>query len=397
MFNPRLDLLKDYPFQRLRELLADETPPKGLPPVVMSIGEPQHPCPDLVGEVMHANRHLYGKYPPLAGTEDFRHAIADWLKRRYSLPRGLLDPARHILPVSGTREGLYMLAQVAVPEQKGGGRSIVAMPNPFYQCYFGAAVMAGAEARFVPALPETGFLPDFESLGEAALSRTALVYLCSPANPQGTVADAAYLGRLIELARAHDFLLVVDECYAEIYDETPPTGALEVCAALSEGLRNVVVFHSLSKRSSVPGLRAGFCAGDERILAAFSKLRSYAAAGMPLPVQAAAAALLREESHVEANRALYREKFTLAQSILGNRFGFYKPAGGFFLWLDVGDGEAAAKKLYREAALTVLPGRYLTREGADGAAAGAPYVRIALVQDAATTRDALERLRDCLG
>ncbi len=396
MLNPRLDQLKDYPFQRLRDLLAGLTPPSGLAPVVMSIGEPQHPYPDLVGEMLHANRHLYGKYPPLAGTEALRASVGAWLDRRYHLPEGMLDPARHILPVSGTREGLFMLAQIAVPERKGGGQPIVAMPNPFYQCYLGAAAMTGAQAHFVPALPESNFLPDFRGMGEALLARTALVYLCSPANPQGTVADAAYLADLITLARAYDFVLVVDECYAEIYDEVPPTGALEACARLGDDFRNVVVFHSLSKRSSVPGLRAGFCAGDPDLLAAFAKLRSYAAAGMPLPVQAAATALWRDETHVEANRARYREKFALAQAIIGNRFGFYKPAGGFFLWLDVGDGEEATRALYRKAALTVLPGRYLTREGADGAAAGTPYVRVAMVQDAAITRDALERLRDCL-
>jgi len=397
MLNQRLEQLKDYPFQRLRELLAGITPPAGLEPIVMSIGEPQHAYPDFVGEVLHQHRHLYGKYPPLAGTEEFRQAVADWLTRRYRLPPGMISAERNLLPLSGTREGLFMIALVAVPESKQGQRPAVAMPNPFYQCYVGAANAAGAEAIFMPALAQNGFLPDFAGLPKEVLARLAMVYLCSPANPQGTVADLAYLERLIGLARAHDFVVVVDECYTEIYDRVPPPGALEACARMGGSLQNVMVFHSLSKRSSVPGLRSGFCAGDGDLIAAFAKLRSYGAAGMPLPLLAASTALWRDEAHVDANRALYREKFAIAESIIGNRFGFYRPPGGFFLWLDVGDGETAARKLYAEAAVTTLPGRYLTREGEHGEEAGRPYLRVALVQDAGKTRAAMERIRDTLG
>jgi succinyldiaminopimelate transaminase len=397
MYNPRLELLKDYPFQRLRDLIADVTPPKGLQPIAMSLGEPQHACPGLLGQVLQQNLHLYNKYPPVTGTEDFRRAVADWLTRRYKLPVGMIEPDRHVLPVAGTKEGLFLIAQVAVPQQKAGRQPAVAMPNPFYQCYAGAAVTAGAEPIYVPALAKNRFLPDFTVLPEATLARTAMVYLCSPANPQGTVADMDYLRKLIGLARTHDFLLVLDECYTEIYNDAPPPGGLEACVSLGGSMRNVVVFHSLSKRSSVPGLRSGFCAGDPEVIAGFSRVRSYGGAGTPLPAMAAAAALWRDEAHVIPNRELYREKFRIAESIIGNRFGFYKPPGGFFLWLDVGDGEIAAKRLYREAAVTVLPGRYLTREDGDGAAAGRPYVRVALVNDAATTREALERLRDTLG
>jgi N-succinyldiaminopimelate aminotransferase len=396
MLNPKLEQLKDYPFQRLRDLLADVTPPEGWTPIAMSLGEPQHAYPDLVGDTLHSNRHLYGKYPPLAGTEEFRRAVADWLTRRYKLPADMIEPDRHILPVQGTREALFMIALVVTPETKAGKRPAVAMPNPFYQCYAGAAVAAGAEPVFVPALAQARFLPNFAGLGEAALARTAMLYLCSPANPQGTVADLDYLKTLIALARRHDFLLVLDECYAEIYNDAPPPGGLEACAALGGSLKNVMVFHSLSKRSSVPGLRSGFCAGDPDVIAAFAKLRSYGGAGSPLPVFAAATALWREEAHVTANRELYREKFRIAQSIIGNRFGFYKPPGGFFLWLDVGDGEAAAKRLYAETGVTVLPGRYLTKEDGAGAEAGKPYIRVALVHDAETTREALERMRDAL-
>jgi len=397
MLNQRLDVLKDYPFQRLRDLISDVPAPKGLAPIAMSLGEPQHAYPDLLDQVLRQNAHLYGKYPPLAGTEEFRRAAADWLRRRYKLPAGMLDADRQVLPLSGTREGLFMVALATVPERKAGRQPAVLMPNPFYQCYAGAAVTAGAEPIYMAALRERNFMPDFAGLPEATLARTALVYLCSPANPQGTVAGRDYLAELIRLAQAHDFVLVLDECYAEIYNDAPPVGGLEICAALGGSTKNVLVFHSLSKRSSVPGLRSGFCAGDPDLIAAYLKLRSYGAAGMPLPMLAAAAALWREETHVTANRELYREKFRIAERIIGNRFGFYKPPGGFFLWLDVGDGEAAAKELYARANVTVLPGRYLTREEGDGAAAGRPYIRVALVNDAATTRDALERLRDTLG
>jgi N-succinyldiaminopimelate aminotransferase len=397
MLNQRLDLLKDYPFQRLRDLIADVTPPAGLTPIAMSLGEPQHPYPDLLGQVLQQNQHLYGKYPPLAGTLEFCQAAADWLQRRYRLPAGMIEPSRHVLPLSGTREGLFMIALAAVPPQKAGRQPLVLMPNPFYQCYAAGAIAAGAEPLYLPALAERRFMPNFAGLSEATLARTALVYLCSPANPQGTVADENYLSELIKLARAHDFVLVLDECYAEIYNDVPPTGGLEVCARLGGSMKNVLVFHSLSKRSSVPGLRSGFCAGDPDLIAAFLKLRSFAGAGIPLPLQAAAAALWNEDTHAAANRELYREKFRIAESILGNRFGFYKPPGGFFLWLDVGDGEKAAKELFRRSGVTVLPGRYLTKEDGDGAAAGRPYIRVALVNDAATTREALERLRDTLG
>jgi succinyldiaminopimelate transaminase len=397
MRNPRLAVLQNYPFQRLRDLLAPLAPAKGREPITMSLGEPRHPVPALLGDVLEQNRALYNVYPPLAGTPEFRAAVGAWLTRRYCLPAGMIEPERHILPVSGTREALFMIAQVAVPVEKAGMRPAIAMPDPFYQCYIGAAVAAGAEPVFVPAVAENGFLPDFAALDEAVLDRVALVYLCSPANPQGAVADLDYLQALIRLARRHDFLLVVDECYAEVYCDAPPPGALEACARLGGDMKNVMVFHSLSKRSSAPGLRSGFCAGDAAVMQDFARLRSYGAAGMPLPVLAASAALWQEESHVAANRALYQEKFRVAESILGNRFGFRRPAGGFFLWLDVGDGEEAAKRLYTQAALTVLPGRYMTFENGHSAVAGSPYVRLALVHDAATTRDALERFRDTLG
>lgn len=405
MLNSNLEILSDYPFQRLRALLDSQPTSHGLAPINLSVGEPQHPLPNIVPAALTRDLSALSRYPTANGSPAFRLACADWLKRRYALPDALLDPERQIVALNGTREGLYMLAQVVVPPQKNGQRPAVLMPNPFYQAYIGATAASGAEAVFVPASAENGFLPDFAGVAPDILARTALVYLCSPANPQGTVASLDYLTRLIELARQYDFVIAFDECYAEIYDAAPPPGGLEAAMALSGGrasdaaLNNVVVFHSLSKRSSAPGLRSGFCAGDARITQEFIKLRNYGCAGMMMPVVEASTELWREESHVEANRALYRQKFDIAQSILGNRFGFYRPAGGFYLWLDVGDGEAAAVKLWREAGLRTLPGAYLVRDGGDAvsAAAGKPYLRVALVCELEQTREAMQRFSKVLG
>ncbi len=389
MTNPRLDLLTDYPFARLRALLGDSRPPDGGEPLVMSIGEPQHPAPAMVAEVLADNAHLWGKYPPIDGTPDFRDAVTDWLAMRYGTPKGAVG----VLPLSGTREGLFMAAALAVPEAKGGARPLVATPNPFYQVYSGAAVMAGAEPLFLPATRETGFLPDLDALTDEHWARMALFYLCSPGNPQGAVADMDYLKKAIGFAREHGFILATDECYGEIYNGEPPPGALQACKEMGAGFENVLVFHSLSKRSNVPGLRSGFVAGDADLISKFQRLRSYGGATVPMPVMAASAALWRDEAHVEENRALYREKFRMAHDALGADV----PAGGFFLWLDAGDGENAAKRLWTEAGVRVLPGAYLARPGPDGANPGQSFIRVALVHDLETVADALDRISRVIG
>ena len=397
MYNTRLDGLTEYPFQRLAALLAGIEP--GASPLVMSIGEPQHTPPDLLAKSLaQTDLAEWGKYPPTPGTPDYRSAVAAWAKARYGLPAGFLDPERHILPVAGSREGLFMAAQLCVPPQKNGRAPTVLMPNPFYQVYFGAAVMNGAEPIFVPATKATDFLPDYAAVAPADLDRAAMAYLCTPANPQGAVASLELLKDVIRLARKHDFVLVSDECYSEIYDTTAPAGALQACAALGDGLKNVLVFNSLSKRSSVPGLRAGFVAGDADLIAKFQKLRAHGGAVQPVPVLAAAAALWRNEDHVEENRSLYRAKLDDAERIFGKDFGFYRPAGGFFLWLDVGDGEAATKKLWREAGVKVLPGGYLARAANDDSRSnpGSAYIRVALVHDRQRTADALTRMKHTL-
>lgn len=392
MRNERLARLTDYPFQRLTDLLGGPATPDA---VVLSIGEPQAAPPPMVQRILAENTPLWGKYPPIPGSPDYRKACAEWLERRFALPAGLVDADRHVLPVAGTREALYMIAQVVCPAE-ADERPVVLLPNPFYQVYAGAAVMAGAEPVYVPATAASGHLPDFAALPETVLRRTALAFYNTPANPQGSVASLDQLTAMVELARRHDFVLASDECYSEIYDAAAPAGALQACARLGGGLDNVLVFHSLSKRSGVPGLRCGFVAGDAGIIAAFAHLRSYGGATVPLPILAAGAALWRDETHVAENRAAYRAKIDAAERLLGGRFGFARPPGGFFLWLDVGDGEAAAKALWQQAKLRVLPGRYLARDGADGSNPGARHIRVALVHDLETTTRALTRLAEIL-
>jgi aspartate/methionine/tyrosine aminotransferase len=395
MLNDAVAGLGDYPFPRLNALLKDVAPAPGLDPIDLAIGEPKDGAPAMASEILAGGFDGYGKYPPVPGTPELRRAIADWLIRRYALPAGLLDADTQIAPLSGTREGLFMLPLAVVPERKAGGRPAVLMPNPFYQVYKGGAVAARAEPVFLPATAATGFLPDLDALDTSLLARTALLYVCSPSNPQGAVASRAYLAKAIALARAHDFVLAVDECYAEVYDATPPPGGLEVAAATGS-LANVVVFHSLSKRSSAPGLRSGFVAGCPTVMAAVRNLRNYSAAGTPTVIMAAATALWRDESHVDAMRARYRARFEAVGRILGNRFGYYRPAGGFFLWLDVGDGEAATRRLWSTAAVRVLPGAYLSHTGPDGVNLGAPYVRLALVHDAPVMAEAARRVAAAL-
>ncbi|MGB5949846.1 MAG: aminotransferase class I/II-fold pyridoxal phosphate-dependent enzyme [Parvibaculum sp.] len=398
--------LPDSPFPRLNELIEGLSPGKS--PIVMSLGEPQHPFPAFVSETIATHAKEFGKYPPIAGTPDFRAAVAAWLGRRYGLGPDVigskrpLDPDLQILPVNGTREALFNVAFVATPLAKAGRRPAILMPNPFYQCYAAAALAAGAEPVYVAATRETGFLPDFAGLPEELLARTAMIYFCSPANPQGAVASLDYLKELIRLARRHGILLAIDECYAEIYDREPPSGALQAALELSnpdgEVFDNIVVFHSLSKRSSLPGLRSGFCAGGRAFMIRFRNFRNVGAPQVPLPIMAASAAAWSEETHATENRERYRRKIDMAERILGNRFGFYRPAGGFFLWLDVGDGEKAARELWARGGVKVLPGKYLSREDSLGRVSnpGAAYIRVALVESEAATEEALTRMAEVL-
>jgi len=389
--NDRLERLADNPFARLRALLDGAPPSANGEHILMSLGEPQHEPPAMVARLIAESAHLWNRYPPMAGTPAYRAACARWLTRRFNLPASLITE-QHVLSLSGTKEGLFLVANLAVPEEKRGKRPVALLPNPYYLVYNGAAQMAGAEIVYLDATRATGFLPDLAAIPESLLARSALMYLCTPANPQGAIADMAYLKRAVELARAFDFVLAVDECYCEIYDGAAPPGALEACAALGGDLSQVLVFHSLSKRSSAAGMRCGFVAGDPKLIALFQHLRGYGGAQVPLPIQEAATALWNDEAHVEANRALYRRKFDVAERVLGRRFGFYRPPGGFFLWLDVGDGESAAQRLWREAAVRTLPGGYIARQNGSGDNPGERYIRVALVHDDAVVEEGLTRM-----
>ena len=384
----RFDALPLSPFTRLNKQL--EGIPPGLPPINMHVGEPQHAVPPFVGEILAKHTADFGRYPPIIGPEPLRKSIAAWLTRRYRLDT-FVDPERHILPLVGTREGLFSAAFVTIPEEKRGHKPVVLIPNPFYQCYAAAALSAGAEPVYVNATRESNFLPDFASLSPDILARTAAVYMCSPSNPEGAAADARYWASLFELADEYDFTVLADECYSEIYTGTPPAGALSIRQQSAPGFNRLLVFHSLSKRSSLAGLRSGFVAGDEKLIARFREFRNLAGPQLPLPIAAVSTADWSDENHVEENRALYAAKFDLAKTKLSNRFGFRVPAGGFFLWLDVGDGVSAATRLWQEGGIKVLPGEYLARKIADGNP-GKPFIRVALVNDFATTSEALDRL-----
>lgn len=393
-FPARFSDLPDYAFPRLRALLDPHAP--GAEPLSMSIGEPTHPYPAFVTEILAGAAAGWGKYPPNEGAADLRAAISGWLMRRYGLTPERADPDRCILPLSGTREGLFMACLALCPEVKGGGRPAVLMPNPFYQCYAAAALAAGAEPVYLNATEETGHLPDFASVPPEALARTALVYLCSPANPQGAVASAAYWRDLLALAERHDFRILADECYAEIWRDAPPPGALQIAQETGANPERALAFHSLSKRSNLPGLRSGFVAGGPRAIAAIARLRSYGGAPSPGPVQQAAAACWRDEDHVVANRAIYAAKYALSDQMLQGLPGYRSPEAGFFLWVKVGDGEAAASRLWREAGVRTLPGAYLARPTQAGDP-GAAWLRVALTPPLAELGRGLAALSSVLG
>ncbi|MFZ0053537.1 MAG: aminotransferase class I/II-fold pyridoxal phosphate-dependent enzyme [Pseudolabrys sp.] len=378
------------PFVRLTELIAGIEP--GKPVINLSVGEPQHPIPNFVGPTLDAHLADFGRYPANKGIEPFRRAVASWLGRRYSLARPI-DPESEVLVLNGTREGLF-LAAIAAKRwvTRHAGKPAVLIPNPFYAAYAAGALAADCEPVYLPTTRESGFLPDLDALDEALLSRTVACYIASPSNPQGAVADSPYLDRLANLARRFGFLIFADECYCEIYSGNAPAGMLE---AAGPDFANVVVFHSLSKRSNLPGLRVGFAAGDRRFLAPYLELRNVAAPQVPTPAQYVAIAAYGDEAHVQENRKLYSAKFDLADQIVGGRYGYERPAGGFFLWLDIskhGSSEMVTKKLWSGAGVRVVPGRYLAREQNDGSNPGEGYIRVAMVQDKAATAEALHRL-----
>lgn len=388
------------PFQRLTDLLAPHRP--GRAPINLTVGEPRHPVPAFVGPVLAGEIDGFGRYPAIKGTDAFRKTAAGWLERRFGLPAGTVDADRGVLPLNGSREGLFYAALEARRRWKGRSeRPAILLPNPFYQAYAAGAVASGCEAVMIDAGPETGFLPDLARLPEDLLARTVALYYASPANPQGAVAGIAEWRVAIDLARRFGFMLFADECYSEIYrDGRAPDGVLTAASATPEGLSGVVAFNSLSKRSNLPGLRCGFAAGDPDFLSQWVAFRNMAAPQVPSPIQAVAVAALSDEAHVAENRRLYDAKFASAERILGTRYGYATPPGGFFLWLDVsacGGGEAVALKLWREAGLRTIPGGYLSAPGLGHTNPGDPYLRIAMVESLALTEEALVRLVETLG
>lgn len=390
MFPERFANLPAYAFPRLRALLDHH--PAGGTPVHMTIGEPKHPFPVWVGEELAANVEGFNRYPPNDGSEALLTSVSGWLKRRFNITA---DADTQILALNGTREGLYNACMALIPEALQGERPNILMPNPFYQVYAVGAVSVGARPIFAAATEATGFLPDYVGLPTDILKKTAAAFICSPSNPQGAVASRGYLRELIGLAEQFDFQIFADECYSEIYRNDPPPSALEVAAEMGASPERVVIFHSLSKRSNLPGLRSGFVAGGPESIRRLKQLRNYAGAPLPTPLQAVAARAWADEAHVTDNRALYQEKYEIADKIMADFTGYQGPEGGFFLWLPVEDGEKAALKLWRETGVRVLPGAYLSRD-ADGRNPGKNYIRVAMVAPKEEMQQGLLALKSCL-
>jgi aspartate/methionine/tyrosine aminotransferase len=358
----------------------------------MTIGEPKHAFPEWIVDIIAENASGFGQYPVNEGMPALLSAITGWVGRRYGLT---LDPDTRVMALNGTREGLYNAMMALCPEEKRGKRPVVLLPNPFYQVYMVAALSVGAEPLFLNATRQTGYLPDFAALSAEVLDRVTVAYLCSPSNPQGAVASRDYWAGLIALAEKHDFRIFADECYAEIYRDSPPVGVLQVAHEMGADPERIVAFHSLSKRSNLPGLRSGFVVAGSQSIAQMKQLRNYAGSPLPMPLQHAAARLWADEAHVVENRALYGRKYARADEIMGNLPGYRSPEAGFFLWLPVTDGEAAALRLWQETGVRVLPGAYLGQE-AGGANPGHGYIRVALVAPEDEMAQGLIRLRDCL-
>jgi N-succinyldiaminopimelate aminotransferase len=377
--NPRLDLLRPYPFERLRALLAGVASPAAVPHIPLSIGEPKHAPPPFVGAALGSALDALGSYPMALGLPQLREAIARWLERRFSLSAGTVDADSMVLPVNGTREGLFSFVQATVDSARPA--AAVLMPNPFYQIYEGAALLAGAEPVYLNCDASTGYLPDLDAVPKATWQRCQVLFLCSPGNPTGAVMPPDYLARALALSNEHGFVIAADECYSEIYlDEArPPAGLLQAAyAAGNPAFERCVVFHSLSKRSSVPGLRSGFVAGDARILSGFRLYRTYHGCAVPVHTQLASIPAWQDEVHVLENRRLYRAKFAAVVPILREVLDVETPAGAFYLWLPVGDDEAFARGLFEQQHVTLLPGSYLARDTADGNP-GRGRVRVSLV------------------
>lgn len=394
--NPDLQKLQSYPFEKLTRLKQGITPPPDKLPVSLSIGEPQHSPPRQVLETLETHLGSLTQYPATRGLPALRQAMANWLTRRFALPAGCIDPDRNVLPCNGTREALFSFAQCVVDRSRN---PLVLMPNPFYQIYEGAVILAGAEPYYLNTTRDNGYLPDLAAVPESVWQRCQLIYVCSPSNPTGAIFDLSRYQALLALAERYDFIVASDECYSEIYqdEDNPPPGLLQAAQAMGNStFERCVVFHSLSKRSNLPGLRSGFVAGDARLIDGYLKYRTYHGCAMPLPTQYASIAAWQDEGHVAENRARYREKFTEVHELLKGVLPVSIPPAGFYLWLHTpGSDEVFARKLFMTQNVTVLPGTYLSRT-AHGINPGQNHVRMALVAGLDGCLEAARRIRDYL-
>ncbi len=392
--NPELQQLHPYPFEKLAALKAAVTPPAELSDIMLSIGEPKHEPPKFVLDTLVQNLARLSNYPTTKGLPELRNAIASWATRRFQLNAGSFTADKHVLPVNGTREALFAFAQAIVDRSKPA--PLVVSPNPFYQIYEGAAILSGAEPYFLNCTETNGFIPDFAAVPASAWERCQLLFVCSPGNPTGAVMSTAQLKELIALADKYDFVIASDECYSELYfdEANPPAGLLQACAELGrDDFARCVVFHSLSKRSNLPGLRSGFVGGDAKILEKFLLYRTYHGCAMPVPTQLASVAAWEDESHVLDNREAYRQKFDAVLEILDGVLPVSKPDASFYLWPKTPiKGEDFAQQLYAQQKVTVLPGSYLARS-ADGLNPGEDYVRLALVAPLAECIEAAKRIK----
>lgn len=391
--NRQLDKLHPYPFEKLNQLKVGTTPPVELSHIALSIGEPKHDSPAFVVEEMVKQLNALSNYPLTKGLPELRHTIAQWLTRRFSLTDNSLDPEQHILPVNGTREALFAFAQTTIDATLN---PLVVMPNPFYQIYEGAALLAGAEPCYLNTTADTGFIPDFNAVSSETWQRCQLLYICSPGNPTGAVIDIDTLKSLITLAEKYDFVIASDECYSEIYqnESNQPVGLLQAANEMgNHNYKHCVVFHSLSKRSNLPGLRSGFVAGDANVIEKFLKYRTYHGCAMPLHHQYASIKAWDDEQHVKNNRSLYQQKFNAVLDILSPVLDVQKPDASFYLWPQTPvDDEIFARELFAQQNVTVLPGSYLSRE-ANGINPGKNYIRMALVAPLAECIDAAKRIK----
>ena len=390
--NPDLARLQPYPFEKIRVLL-DGVKPAALPAISLAIGEPKHPTPAFIHQAVLENLNGLANYPLTKGNLGLREAIAGWLTRRFQLPADSVDPEQHVIPVNGTREAIFAFAQAVIDPKPDAA---IVMPNPFYQIYEGAAFLAGAEPVFLPCVAENGFIPDFAAVPASVWQRCQLLYLCSPGNPTGAVIPLETLRQVLALAEQYDFIVASDECYSELYfDEAqPPVGLLQAAASMGNtAWKRCIVFHSLSKRSNAPGMRSGFVAGDADILKQFLLFRTYHGCAMPPPFQIASIAAWNDETHVQANREQYRQKFAAVMDILAPVLDVKMPDAGFYLWPQTPvDDETFTREVFAQAHVNIVPGSYLSR-AVNGVSPGANRVRLALVASLAECVEAAQRIR----